>query len=171
MSIAEQAAAGRIVVRPSAGMLVKNFFDSSDGKLVFYGLVFALGVVVALTKASVPAGVALGVVVLAVVVTVAARLRFEVVPGEVRVGNFTGTKRVPVDKIVGISPQQVNFQGRSGQANGTRYRVIVTTTDVDKRGAPVTIPAIASERKSLEWVQELVQASANVATSGRQPSA
>jgi hypothetical protein len=43
--------------------------------------------------------------------------------------------------------------------------VIVSTTDVDKHGRQAHVPAIATERKSLEWVQDLVQASAQVAGS------
>lgn len=135
---------------------------------MFYGLVVAVGVVVALSAASLPAGIALGLVVAAVVVATAFRLRFEVVPGEVRIGNFARTTRVPVGNIAAIGPQQINFRGIAGSPNGVRYRVIVSTTDVDKHGRQVHVPAIATERKSLEWVQDLVQASAQVAGSAAQ---
>lgn len=141
-----------LVVRPSFGLLLKRFVDSNDGRGLGMGLVFAVIGVIVLARSSVPLAVVAGAALAALVVSTAVRLRYEVRPGELRVGNLLRTHVVPIGSLRGIGVQQLEYE-----AGGLRHRIAVGLDQVDKKGRPVVVYAIATERKKREVVDRMLE--------------
>lgn len=143
-----------LVVRPSFGLLLKRFVDSNDGRGLGMVVIFAAIGVVVLARSSVPAAVVAGGVLAYLVVGVARRLRYEVAASEIRVGNIVRTHVLPLASITGLGVETLNYE-----SGGNRYRVLVGTNRVGRNGRPVVIPAIATERKRPEAVEQMIEES------------
>lgn len=152
MSTAVQS---HFAVRPTPGLLLRRVSKSAEGRAMAFGLILVPAVVVGL--AGTLAGIVVGGLLLIAAVGILARTRLEVTSGQLVIHNLLRTRRLSGAEVANIAVQPVNYQ-QYGATVSQAYRLVVVTTEIDgKTGTPIVLPSFATERKTREAVERMLQ--------------